>query len=75
MLQVASPDPMVPQVMRIVTRRKDAPDVFTLRLEPEGDDLPAFAPGQFNMLTAFGVGESAMSLIVSVSNRANSRCG
>ncbi len=62
MLEPASRDPMVPQVMRVAMRRQDAPDVFTLRLEPQGDSLPPFAPGQFNMLTAFGVGESAISV-------------
>jgi len=58
----AGHDPMVPQVARVRRRRQDAPDVFTLELEPEGAAAAAFAPGQFNMLTAFGVGESAISM-------------
>lgn len=61
MVQPASHDPMVPQVMRVAEAQLDAPDVFTLKLEPEAD-LPRFTPGQFNMLTAFGVGESAISV-------------
>ncbi|MEP0323995.1 FAD/NAD(P)-binding protein [Bauldia litoralis] len=61
MVQTASHDPMVPQVMRVAQAQLDAPDVFTLKLEPE-TDLPRFTPGQFNMLTAFGVGESAISV-------------
>ncbi|MEQ8696204.1 MAG: FAD/NAD(P)-binding protein [Bauldia litoralis] len=51
----------MPQVMRVAQAQLDAPDVFTLKLEPE-TDLPRFTPGQFNMLTAFGVGESAISV-------------
>lgn len=61
MVQTASHDSMVPQVMRVAQAQLDAPDVFTLKLEPE-TDLPRFTPGQFNMLTAFGVGESAISV-------------
>lgn len=62
----AAPDtgPMTPEVMRVRRRRRDGPDVWTLDVEPEGGragDL-AFAPGQFNMLTAFGVGEVPISL-------------
>ena len=60
--QPAGHDPMVPQVARVLRRRQDAPDVFTLELQPEGGTAAAFAPGQFNMLTAFGVGKSAISM-------------
>jgi NAD(P)H-flavin reductase len=61
-VQPAPSDPMVPQVARVRRRRQDTADVFTLELEPEGAPAAAFAPGQFNMLTAFGVGESAISM-------------
>jgi len=54
-------DPMVPRVARVLRRRRDGPQVFTLDIEPE-EAAPAFAPGQFNMLTAFGVGEVPISL-------------
>jgi len=55
-------DPMLPQVARVQRRRRDGPDIWTLAIEP---DMPgaaaAFAPGQFNMLTVFGVGEVPVS--------------
>ena len=57
----AAPDPMVPQVARVAPpaagrcRRLHARDRPARR-------LPSFAPGQFNMLTAFGVGEVAISI-------------
>lgn len=58
-------DPMTPRVARVRRRRRDAPQVWTLDLEiDDGDgteDFP-FAPGQFNMLTVFGVGEAPISL-------------
>jgi NAD(P)H-flavin reductase len=62
MAQPTARDPMVPQVARVRRRRQDAPEVFTLELETEGSDEGGFAPGQFNMLTVFGVGESAISM-------------
>jgi NAD(P)H-flavin reductase len=54
-------DPMVPRVARVLRRRRDGPQVFTIDLELK-EEVPAFAPGQFNMLTAFGVGEVPISL-------------
>jgi NAD(P)H-flavin reductase len=53
-------DPMVPRVARVLRRRRDGPQVWTLEIEPNGP--MAFAPGQFNMLTVFGVGEAAISV-------------
>jgi NAD(P)H-flavin reductase len=55
-------DPMLPRVARVRRRRRDGPQVWTLDLEAEGADHPPFAPGQFNMLTVFGVGEVPISL-------------
>jgi NAD(P)H-flavin reductase len=59
-------DPMTPRVVRVRRRRRDLKDTVTLELEPDGDGGDGgafpFAPGQFNMLTAFGVGESAISV-------------
>lgn len=56
---------MIPTVYRVSERSVEYPGTFTLKLEvgnPEPDKLPMrFAPGQFNMLYAFGVGESAIS--------------
>ncbi len=55
-------DPMTPRVAQVRRRRRDGPQVWTLDLETEERDGAAFAPGQFNMLTAFGVGEAPISL-------------
>lgn len=50
---------MVPRVARLRKRRRELADVVTLEIDA-GDFL--FEPGQFNMLTAFGVGEAAISV-------------
>jgi NAD(P)H-flavin reductase len=52
---------MVPQIARVRRRRRDGPQVWTLDVEPQDTRSP-FAPGQFNMLTVFGVGEVPISL-------------
>jgi NAD(P)H-flavin reductase len=54
-------DPFIPRWCRVADRAVETDDVVTLLLE---DHLPpvAFRPGQFNMLTAFGVGEAAISV-------------
>lgn len=52
----------VPQPGYVLNREQDAPDVYTLQIDmADGRPFP-FAPGQFNMLTAFGVGEAAISI-------------
>ncbi len=53
---------MLPRLGRIYRRRRDGPEVWTLEIEPQAPANPAFEPGQFNMLTAFGVGEVAISI-------------
>ena len=55
-------DPMVPRPFRVVTRRRELADTFTIELEPEDGAPYRFIPGQFNMLYAFGAGESAISI-------------
>lgn len=56
-------DPMVPRPYRVLRVRKETSDTFTLELEPtDGGDIPAFAPGQFNMLYVYGVGEIPISI-------------
>jgi NAD(P)H-flavin reductase len=58
-------DPMVPRIARVRRRRRDARQVWTLDLEVnegKGTENFPFAPGQFNMLTVFGVGEVPISL-------------
>jgi len=57
----ATADPMAPRLARVRRRRRDGPDVWTLDIETEEADGLLFAPGQFNMLTAFGVGEVPIS--------------
>lgn len=55
-------DPMLPRVTRVRRRRRDGPDVWTLDFDADPAGRPAGAPGQFNMLTVFGVGEVPVSL-------------
>ena len=54
--------PMVPVPHRLVGRRDETGDVSTLFLEPMSGVGMTFRPGQFNMLTAYGVGEAAISV-------------
>jgi NAD(P)H-flavin reductase len=58
---MSAADPMLPHVVRVLDRRREGADVWTLDIEPE-EGAPSSAPGQFNMLTAFGVGEAAISV-------------
>lgn len=53
---------MLPRVARITRRRRDGPDIWTIEIEPEERGSAVFAPGQFNMVTAFGVGEVPISM-------------
>jgi NAD(P)H-flavin reductase len=57
----AEPGPMVPRPFRVTGRRRETADTVTLALEPEDGPGIRFLPGQFDMLYAFGVGESAIS--------------
>jgi NAD(P)H-flavin reductase len=62
---ISRADPMAPSIARVRARRRDGPQTVTLDLEwAEATDAEAtrFAPGQFNMLTVFGVGEVPISL-------------
>lgn len=54
---------LVPHLFRVESRRRDTPDTYTLTLSPAGSETEwRFAPGQFNMLTAFGIGEVPISI-------------
>ncbi len=53
---------MTPALYRVVGRRTETEDVTTLSLSPVAGGSMAFRSGQFNMLTAFGVGEAAISV-------------
>jgi len=52
---------MVPRVGRVRRRRRDGPAVWTIEIEAEDADFERGSPGQFNMLTVFGVGEVPIS--------------
>lgn len=56
---MADYDPMIPRVARVRKTRREIADVATLEIDA-GDF--SFAPGQFDMLTVFGVGEAAISV-------------
>ncbi len=53
---------MTPVVHRVFAVRHETIDVTTISLEPVTGPRLTFRPGQFNMLSAFGVGESAISV-------------
>jgi len=54
---------MLPEPHVVVSRHEETADTFTIALRPMQADAPrSFAPGQFNMLYAFGTGESAISI-------------
>lgn len=54
---------MVPASYRVRRLRRETDDTFTLELQPaNGNGGFAFAPGQFNMLYLFGVGEVPISI-------------
>lgn len=56
-------EPMVPIPFRIERTVKDLRDTFTVNLRAErGKTSFSFAPGQFNMLYQFGVGEVPISI-------------
>jgi len=52
----------VPRFYRVASRREDTADTVTLELTEPAQPVPAFAPGQFAMLTAFGIGEVPISV-------------
>lgn len=53
---------MTPVPHRVVGRRDETDDVVTLLLSPTAGGALRARSGQFNMLTAFGVGEAAISV-------------
>ncbi|MGA2519627.1 MAG: FAD/NAD(P)-binding protein [Acidimicrobiales bacterium] len=55
-------NPLVPVPYRVVATRRHTDDVTTLSLVAFDGAPPRFGPGQFNMLTVFGVGEVAISM-------------
>jgi len=56
-------DPMIPVRMKVKKISPETEDVFTVNLVPVEKGIKfSFKPGQFNMLYAFGTGESAISI-------------
>ncbi len=53
-------DSMIPTIARVTSRREETRDVVTLKMTADG--WTGFVPGQFNMLSAFGVGEIPISI-------------
>ncbi len=56
----ADANPMAPVFLRVVRRRKELADTWTIELQPR--TAFAFRPGQFNMVYAFGFGEVPISI-------------
>jgi len=56
-------EPLLPVPFRVTANRQDTPDTRTLELvAPGGAPVPAWRPGQFMMLYAFGLGEIPISI-------------
>jgi len=56
-------DAMLTHVCRVERVQDETYDTFTLELKPRnGSGVTSFAPGQFNMLYVFGVGEVPISI-------------
>jgi anaerobic sulfite reductase subunit B len=56
------PGPMVPVPYRLLAKRQETADTWTLELQPHRGERLAFEPGQFTMLSAFGSGEVPISI-------------
>ena len=56
--------PEPPAAFHVVDKQRETADTWTLRLDPvdPAADTMRFAPGQFAMLYAFGVGEAPISI-------------
>lgn len=60
--QLADAGPMVPDPYVVRRRSRETDDTWTLELVPAAGDSIEPQPGQFTMLTAYGVGEVPISL-------------
>jgi NAD(P)H-flavin reductase len=61
--QAERDNPMLPTAYRVVEKRRELADTWTLEIEPAGGEgVGAFEPGQFSMLYAFGAGEVPISI-------------
>ena len=59
---LVAPGPMVPLPYTVRGRSRETADTWTLELEPFAGEAIDLEPGQFAMLTAYGVGEVPISL-------------
>lgn len=57
-----SADPMTPRPFKVVKNWDELSDTFSMTLKPEDGGPVMFAPGQFNMMYVFGVGEIPISV-------------
>lgn len=55
-------EPILPSVFSVVARSEETSDTVTIRVQPQGEGTTDYAPGQFSMLYAFGVGEVPISI-------------
>ncbi len=55
-------NPFLPLTYRIVSKHRDSKDIVTIGIEPIKDAIAPYKSGQFNMLTAYKVGEIAISI-------------
>ncbi len=53
---------MLPRIFNVVEIKRELSDTFTMVLKPQDGAKFHFAPGQFNMLYVFGVGEIPISI-------------
>lgn len=58
----STPEPMLPRPFTVARKRRDTIDTVTLDLEAQDGGGLEFAPGQFTMVYAFGVGEVPLSI-------------
>jgi len=58
----ATSDPMLPRPYRVGRIQHETKDIATFELLPVAGEVAGFAPGQFNMLYALGVGEVPISV-------------
>ena len=69
---LALPDPMLPHVYQVLQVRRETADTFSLDLaRADGRNISPFAPGQFNMLYVFGIGEVPISISSDPANHAS----
>ncbi|MGD9591739.1 MAG: FAD/NAD(P)-binding protein [Candidatus Berkiella sp.] len=66
---MTSSSALMPQPFLILKKQQESQDVFTLTIANADKKPISFFPGQFNMLYAFGVGESAISISSSPENQ------